>query len=223
MSSRRAHVILWLALILPVQAGSDSTASSSATGSSAEAGEPGKPRVPDSARATPLTKAGPDAKATPARSEQTAPSSPKPLPRPRLSAQVIAQITGDIPPWKPQPKPAPPPPPDPDVVQMKPVIVQGQRLPRIDRTEWLTPRGRELLLSKEYLSSLDRDFLNRYTLPIVGVSKEARARMMYEEDKRLRDMKWMSDQIDLAKKTDPAAARELQQISNDTFTRPLGP
>jgi len=75
----------------------------------------------------------------------------------------------------------------------------------------------------QYLSDFDRTFLNRYTLPIVGVSKEARARMMYEEDKRLQDLSWMNSQVDQLKKVDPAEAKELAKIRDDTFTRDNSP
>ena len=102
---------------------------------------------------------------------------------------------------------------------MKPVTVFADQLPRIDQKEWLTPRAWDGVLVKEYLSDFDRSFLNRYTLPIIGVSQEARARMMYEEDKRLQDLKSMNDQIDQLQKTDPAAAKELQQIRDQIFTR----
>ena len=43
--------------------------------------------------------------------------------------------------------------------------------------------------------------------------------MMYEEDKRLQDLKWINDQIDQGKQLDPQAAKELAKIRNDTFTR----
>ena len=41
--------------------------------------------------------------------------------------------------------------------------------------EMLTPAARDAQLVKKHLSSLDRNFLNRFTLPLFGISKEARA------------------------------------------------
>ena len=41
---------------------------------------------------------------------------------------------------------------------------------------FLTPKGRDALLAKKYLTSLDRDVLNRWNIPLVGLSKETRAR-----------------------------------------------
>jgi len=146
-----------------------------------------------------------------------------PQSRPRLSPQLAGQISSSLPIWrKPPPgKPAtvPPPPPAPDVVRMAPVIVNGTRLPRAGEKEWLTPEGRDYALVKRYLSALDSNVLNRFTLPLIGVSKEARARMMYEEDKRLEDLRWINDQIDELQRADPQAAKELQQIRNVTFSR----
>ena len=146
-----------------------------------------------------------------------------PKPRPKLSPHLTSQISASIPAWKAPPAwqapPPPPPPPDPDVVQMAPVIVQEKPLPRAGDKEWLTPKARDAALVKEYLAPLDRYFLNRFTLPLFGISKEARARMMYEEDKRLQDLKWINDQIDQGQQLDPQGAKELAKIRNDTFTR----
>jgi hypothetical protein len=145
-----------------------------------------------------------------------------PKPRPRLSARIREEIAGQLPAWSPPPvAPKPPPPPaDSDVVQMAPVIVKGNVLPHTEVMDWLTPHGQDVKLEKQYLSSFDRDFLNRFTLPILGIPPNARARMMYEEDKRLQDLRWMDDQIDQIKKTDPQAARGLSAARDDIFTRP---
>jgi hypothetical protein len=102
---------------------------------------------------------------------------------------------------------------------MAPVIVREQRLPRTDEKEWLNPKARDAALVKEYITPFDRYFLNRFTLPLFGISPEARARMMYEEDKRLKDLKWINDQIDQLKQLDPEAAKDLTTVRNSTFTR----
>lgn len=147
-----------------------------------------------------------------------------PKPRPRLSERITSQLAPSIPAWSPPPpqpaEKAPPPPPDPDVVRMAPVIVRDYRLPRIEEKEWLTWKALDAELVKQYIPPFDRYFLNRFTLPIIGISPEARARMMYEEDQRLRDLKWINDEIDQVKRLDPEAAKELKSIRNNTFTRP---
>jgi hypothetical protein len=184
-----------------------------------------------SARAAPEAadpKASPAPPASPppvaANTKELAAEPPAPKPRPRLSERITSQIVASIPPWHPPPpepaEKAPPPPPDPDVVQMAPVVVRDSRLPRIEQKDWLTPKALDAELVKEYITPFDRYFLNRFTVPIVGISPTARARMMYEEDKRLRDLRWMNDEIDQMKQLDPEAAKELKSIRNSTFTRP---
>jgi len=211
--SRQLH-LAWLALALVFGTTAGAMADS--------ADNPGKP--PPAATTTVHPPPSP-----PATSPAAAPGAARPVvpqPRPRLSADIKAELAGQLPAWSqppPAPPEAPPPPPPPEageeVVQMSPVMVFADKLPRIDDKAWLTPKARDEVLKKEYLSDFDRSFLNRYTLPIIGVSQEARARQMYEEDQRLRDMKSMQDQIDVLKKSDPQAARELQQISDQIFTR----
>jgi hypothetical protein len=166
--------------------------------------------------------AAPDAKesADKPAAQATSPAKPAaPKPRPKLSPELASQISSSVPAWKAPPPDRAPPPPDPDVVRMAPVIVKEYRLPRTDDKEWLAPKARDAALVKEYIPPFDRDFLNRFTLPIVGVSQEARARMMYEEDKRLQDLKWINDQIEQVKSQDPQEAKELSRIRDTTFTR----
>jgi hypothetical protein len=176
--------------------------------------------------ADPKASPAPPASPPPVAASTTKPAAeqPAPKPRPRLSERITSQIVASIPPWHPPPpepaEKAPPPPPDPDVVQMAPVVVRDSRLPRIEQKDWLTPKALDAELVKEYITPFDRYFLNRFTVPIVGISPTARARMMYEEDKRLRDLRWMNDEIDQMKQLDPEAAKELKSIRNSTFTRP---
>jgi hypothetical protein len=102
---------------------------------------------------------------------------------------------------------------------MAPMIVWGDRLPKIARLDWLTPAARDTELVKTYITPFDRCFLNRFTLPIIGDSKEARARIMYEEDKRLENLDWINEQIDELKRLDPEEARVLLSFRNTTFGR----
>lgn len=106
-----------------------------------------------------------------------------------------------------------------DVVRMEPFIVRAFRLPRTDEIQWLTPHGQDVKLAKDYLSSFDRDFLNRFTLPIIGVTPAARARAMDREAERLKDLNWMTNQIKALRQADPAAAKGLTEIRDDLFTR----
>jgi hypothetical protein len=218
MILRPHSFVSWFALIMALGAPAgaapevkDTTAQPAAPGATISTTQPTAPAAAISTNET---------------TTSAAPSPAKPVvpkPRPRLSPQLTAQLSTQLPVWSPPPaeqtEKAPPPPADPDVVQMDPVIVRENRLPRVDEKEWLTPKALDAALVKEYLTPFDRYFLNRFTLPIIGISQEARARMMYEEDKRLRDLQWINDQIDQMKKLDPEAAKELTKVRNDTFTR----
>ena len=222
MILRPQSLVLWLALIM---------APGAPAGAAPEAKDPtGQPAGSGAAPSTNEPVASATAKVANETAATVAPNPAKPAvpkPRPRLSPQLTVELTTQLPVWSPPPaekaEKTPPPPPDPDVVQMAPVIVRDNRLPRIDEKEWLTPKALDDLLVKEYLTPFDREFLNRFTLPLFGISKEARARMMYEEDKRLRDLQWMNDQIDQMKKIDAEAAKELTKVRNDTFTRDQPP
>ena len=152
----------------------------------------------------------------------TKPEQPKS--RPRLSPALVSEISSAVKVWSPPPaEPAlapSKPPADPDVVKLEPLIVPGDRLPKTDRLDWLAPSARDVELVKTYITPFDRFFLNRFTLPIFGISREARARMMYEEEKRLRDLQWMNDQIDEIKRLDPEAAKSLRNARDTIFVRP---
>jgi hypothetical protein len=181
---------------------------------------------PADTESQPTPPAASPAAASPVFADPPAPATkpPTPKPRPRLSERITSQIVASIPAWSPPPpdpaEKAPPPPPDPDVVRMAPVVVKDYRLPRIEEKDWRTKKAEDAALVKEYITPFDRYFLNRFTLPIIGMSPEARARMMYEEDQRLRDLKWMNDEIDQMKQLDPDGAKELRSIRNSTFARP---
>ncbi|HTX66708.1 MAG TPA: hypothetical protein VMD31_13120 [Opitutaceae bacterium] len=219
MNSPRHRHVAWLTLALALGTGAGAAPDAPDT--------TGQPAGPAGTTATAPQSVAPPALAAPPASAAPAPkpsAAVTPRPRPRLSNDLKAELNGQLPDWvKPPPEPpAPPPPPLPEgeeVVQMPAVMVFADKLPRIDEKAWLTPKARDEVLKKWYLSDFDRSFLNRYTVPILGVSQEARARQMYEEDQRLRDMKSMQDQIDVLKKSDPEAAKELQQVSDQIFTR----
>ena len=62
--------------------------------------------------------------------------------------------------------------------------------------------------------------LNRYTLPIFGMGKEAYAMMMWQEDERLRLLAEYGEAADLtAAAGDEKRAEELRELLNDTLSR----
>ena len=103
---------------------------------------------------------------------------------------------------------------------MDPFVVKDFKLTPAGPLEWLTPKAQDVELVKRYITPFDRYFLNRFSLPLFGISKEARARMMHEEDRRLNDMRWINDEIEEAKLLDPEDAKELLKIRNNIFVRP---
>ncbi|HTO03119.1 MAG TPA: hypothetical protein VL069_05420 [Opitutus sp.] len=57
-----------------------------------------------------------------------------------------------------------------------PRIVVRPSINNVKIEELLTPAERDAQLVKKHLSSLDRNFLNRFTLPFFGRSRESRAK-----------------------------------------------
>jgi hypothetical protein len=161
---------------------------------------------------------------TPSPAASTASNPAAPSPHPKLSPQIASAISSAVPVWSPPQDQTvvqtPLPPPDPDEVRMETLTVRAIPLPRTDPLDWLTPKAQDVELVKHYITPFDRFFFNRFTLPIVGMSKEARARMMYEQDRRLRDMEWINDEIQHTKLIEPEAAKVLLEIRNNLFVRP---
>ena len=73
--------------------------------------------------------------------------------------------------------------PDPDVVALPPVTVLAHTLRRLHEDSLYQHGAFDKELVKRELSTFDRCFLNRFTLPLFGISKEARARQAYLERK----------------------------------------
>ena len=71
---------------------------------------------------------------------------------------------------------------------------------------------------RRYISDVDRA-LNRFTLPLFGSSKEARALAMYAEDERLRNMAELQDTATAVSQADAAAGTYIRRESEKTFMR----
>ena len=132
----------------------------------------------------------------------------------KLSSILASRVASTLPVWsptlaKPEEKP---PPADPEIVAMAPMIVWGNRLPRIDEMEWLSPAALDAVLVKKYMSPF------ACSLNPSGLSAGL-ARMMYEEDNRLQNLKWINEQIDELKLLDTEEAKALQRARNSIFTR----
>lgn len=152
-------------------------------------------------------------------------------PAPRaISSDVAAQLAASRPKFSPV---APPPPPKPEseladlrdvdkpkntIVRLPKFVVQEQRPPIFRERDIYTKQGLESLAMRRYLSETDR-VLNRFTLPLFGISSAQRAMAMYEEDERLKNMSDVADHTNMVMKSDAAAGAKLKADAQQTFMR----
>ncbi|MEO6992255.1 MAG: hypothetical protein ABI273_01385 [Lacunisphaera sp.] len=107
-------------------------------------------------------------------------------------------------------------PTDPEMLHLKKVTVTPRKRPRLGDDVMMTSKAYNDQLAKEKLSSLDRNVLNKFTLPswFGGVSAAERAR---EERDREQRTQMANDVFGLAKVvevTDPAQAKALRDAMN---------
>ena len=157
---------------------------------------------------------------------------PQPAPQPRaLSPTISAALTDALPKFNPPPKRttdegadddlwADLPKPKNGIVRLPQVVVEGSRPPVFSEREIHTDKGLADLAVKRYFDSQTLLALNRYTLPIFGMGKEAYAMMMWQEDERLRLLAEYGEAADLtAAAGDEKRAEELRELLNDTLSR----
>ena len=152
-------------------------------------------------------------------------------PAPRaISSDVAAQLAASRPKFSPV---APPPPPKPEselpdlretdkpkntIVRLPKFVVQEPRPPVFRERDIYTKKGLETLAMRRYLSETDR-ILNRFTLPLFGISSAQRAMAMYEEDERLKNMSDVADHTNMVMKSDSAAGTKMKGDAQQTFMR----
>ena len=164
---------------------------------------------------------------------------PAPAPGAALSAEVSQQLNASLPVYvAPAPaKPAGPivptaanireqsiarapdnqkaTPTDPEVLELPKITVRQQPKPRVRLGEGtiLGPKAFNEELAKKNLSAFDRNFLNKFTLPLFGTSATDRAR----EDYNLAQKQQLQDDVSTiakaAEQTDPAAAKALREAA----------
>ena len=143
---------------------------------------------------------------TPTPAPATAPNPDKPSP------QVMQKLSSVLPRYAPPPPPVAAKPVDPDMIELPKMTVTQKKRPRLTLTEevMMTPQGFNEKLAKENLGAFDRDFLNKFTLPLFGTSAESRAREEYDRKKR-DDL--AAEVLNLAKAAevvDPAQAKAMR-------------
>lgn len=183
-------------------------------------GAPAQSAAPAPAPASPILSAPP--------AETPAPGSGR---RARaISGDVAAALAAATPKYTPPP-PKPPPKPEEEQVDLRDVdkpkntivrlpkyIVQEKKPPVFSERAIHTEKGLTEIAMRRYISDFDRA-LNRWTLPFIGISKEARALAMYAEEERLQNMSDLKDAAANASKSDAAAGEYIRRESQKTFLR----
>lgn len=104
------------------------------------------------------------------------------------------------------------------IVRLPKYIVQEPRPAVFSERAIHTEKGLTDIAMRRYISDVDRA-LNRWTLPLFGTSKEARALAMYAEDERLRHMAEMEATAASVSQADAAAGEYIRRESEKTFMR----
>jgi hypothetical protein len=158
---------------------------------------------------------------------------PPPAPPKRsrvISPEVAAALAAAAPKYTP---PAPKPEPKPEselpdmreidkpanqIIRLPKVIVQEPRSPVFTERSISTPKGLTDIAMRRYISDVDRA-MNRFTLPLFGTSKEARALEMYAEDERLRNMSELEATATAVSAADAAGGTYIRRETEKTFMR----
>ncbi len=130
----------------------------------------------------------------------------------RLSPEVTQKLTAVLPKYAPpapvEAKPANAP--NPDVLELPKVTVTQKKRPRLTPEVMMTNTAFNQKLAHDNLSVFDRDFLNKFTLPLFGISAEQRAREEYERQKRAQLIMDVNNIAKVAEQIDPAKAKALR-------------
>ena len=147
-----------------------------------------------------------------------------------ISGDAAAALAAATPKYTPPP-PKPPPKPEEEQIDLRDVdkpkntivrlpkyIVQEKKPAVFRERDVYTQKGLTEIAMRRYISEADRA-LNRWTLPLIGVSKEARALAMYAEDERLRNMSDLQEAANNTSKVDAQAGDYIRKESQNTFLR----
>ncbi len=104
---------------------------------------------------------------------------------------------------------------DPEVVVLPDMTVQEKAIQRMTEESLYRKGAYDKELVKRELSEFDRSFLNRYTVPFLGVSPEVRAREAYLARKNAERQDRFSRLNRMTAVLDPAEAREFREVLRD--------
>lgn len=123
----------------------------------------------------------------------------------------------------PEDKPLDPDQPMNKIIRLPRYVVEGDRPPVFKEHEIYTKSALARIAMERYLSRFDSKVLNRFTLPIIGISAEQRAMMIYEEEKRLQDKEDIERMAKSARMSgDKVESEYLKRESDKTFLRSQG-
>ncbi|MEX2045472.1 MAG: hypothetical protein WD941_08980 [Opitutus sp.] len=151
--------------------------------------------------------------------------------RPRaISPEVAAQLAANAPKYAP-PRALPTPTPieeQPDmrdidkprntIIRLPSYIVREPKPAVLSERAVHTDKGLADIAVRRYISDFDRA-MNRITLPLFGLSTEARAMAMYEEDERLTNMSELNENVRMISATDQAAGTYIKREVDKTYMR----
>ncbi|MFI5356054.1 MAG: hypothetical protein ACHQ4G_01840 [Opitutales bacterium] len=144
-----------------------------------------------------------------------------------LSANVSAALTASLPKYDP-PKPVQKKPetdlvdqrdvdkPRNHIVRLPEYVVREKKPPVFREKDIYTDKGLSDIALKRYFSEAGLA-LNAFTLPLFGISKEAYAKMLYDQDERLNNMSDLKDSARDISLINPDNAKAIQQATQDTF------
>ena len=141
------------------------------------------------------------------------PATPPPA---KLSPEVAQMLATALPKYEPPPAAKPASPTDPEVVELPKMTVTQKKRPRLGDNVMMTPKAFNEKLANEKLSTFDRNFLNKYTLPtwFGGLSAADRARAEYDYEKKEALRSDVLHLAEVAEQVDPAQAKALRDAVN---------
>jgi hypothetical protein len=105
------------------------------------------------------------------------------------------------------------------IVRLSPTIVSGNRIFAPKEYQIYTKQGLRELAYRRYITSEVDRALNRFTIPLFGISAYERAMQMYREDERLRNMADTADMARFVSLTDPEAGMYVKRVAEKTYMR----
>ena len=162
--------------------------------------------------------------------DEKAPASEGPKRTRPISSGVAAALAAAAPKYTPPPPKAEPKPeeeqpdlrdvdkPKNSIVRLPKYIVREPKPVIFSERSIHTEKGLTDIAMRRYISDVDRA-LNRFTIPLFGTSKEARAMAMYQEDERLRNMAELQDVATAVSAADAASGLYIKREAQQTFMR----